>query len=51
MNSSEDEHKEDEFDDDNDQNLNELTNVELYEELVPIIKQLCNNFFYKDISI
>ncbi len=32
------------------ENLNELTNVELYEELVPIIKQLCENFFYKDIN-
>ena len=31
-------------------NLNELTNVELYDELVPIIKQLCENFFYKDIN-
>ena len=26
--------------------LSELTNVELYDELVPIIKQLCENFFY-----
>ena len=32
------------------ENLSELTNVELYDELVPIIKQLCENFFYKDIN-
>ena len=30
--------------------LNELTNVELYDELVPIVKQLCENFFYRDIK-
>lgn len=30
--------------------LNELTNIELYDELVPIVKQLCENFFYRDIK-
>lgn len=30
--------------------LKELTNIELYDELVPIVKQLCENFFYRDIN-
>lgn len=30
--------------------LKELTNIELYDELMPIIKQLCENFFFRDMK-